>query len=208
MTVRPTVRPHYRETNVYSHTLQLIAHQFCDQLTAIDIKTGYLLTSITWPYHGLTCWPIEVEYFLKLSTDILSVSNDRRLKFIFSMIRMKYVVFMSLWPHTIRILISNWPRTQKFSQFFLKIRAGKTFSYHGHALVTLYVQFLCSDWSILTGEFMRKIYSASWKLFTLAAEADRVLCQLQWCFNCLFSLDVQNEIQLLSRAFCYSWLVC
>ena len=30
----------------------------------------------------------------------------------------------------------------------------------------------------LTGEFMRKIYAASWKLFTLTAEVDRVLCQL------------------------------
>ena len=27
-------------------------------------------------------------------------------------------------------------------------------------------------------------------------------------FNCLFPLDVQNDIQLLSRVFCYSWLVC
>ena len=27
-------------------------------------------------------------------------------------------------------------------------------------------------------------------------------------FNCLFALDVQNEIQLLSRVFCYLWLVC
>ena len=27
-------------------------------------------------------------------------------------------------------------------------------------------------------------------------------------FNCLFPLDVQNEIQLLSGVFCYSWLVC
>ena len=27
-------------------------------------------------------------------------------------------------------------------------------------------------------------------------------------FNCLFPLDVQNEIQLLSTVFCYSWLVC
>ena len=27
-------------------------------------------------------------------------------------------------------------------------------------------------------------------------------------FNCLFPLDVQNEIQLLSKVFCYSWLVC
>ena len=38
-----------------------IAHQCCDQLTAV--KTGYPLTSITWPYHGLRCRPIEVEYF-------------------------------------------------------------------------------------------------------------------------------------------------
>ena len=30
----------------------------------------------------------------------------------------------------------------------------------------------------LTGEFMRKIYAASWILFTLTAEADRVLYQL------------------------------
>ena len=30
----------------------------------------------------------------------------------------------------------------------------------------------------LTGEFMRKIYAASWNLFPLTAEADRVLCQL------------------------------
>ena len=30
----------------------------------------------------------------------------------------------------------------------------------------------------LTGEFMGKIYAASWILFTLKAEADRVLCQL------------------------------
>ena len=27
-------------------------------------------------------------------------------------------------------------------------------------------------------------------------------------FNCLFPLGVQNEIQLLSGVFCYSWLVC
>ena len=27
-------------------------------------------------------------------------------------------------------------------------------------------------------------------------------------FNCLLPLDVQNEIQLLSRVFCYLWLVC
>ena len=27
-------------------------------------------------------------------------------------------------------------------------------------------------------------------------------------FYCLFPPDVQNEVQVLSRVFCYSWLVC
>ena len=35
----------------------------------------------------------------------------------------------------------------KIHPLFFKIKAGKAFSYHGHALVTLYVQFLYSDWS-------------------------------------------------------------
>ena len=39
------------------------------------------------------------------------------------------------------------------------------------------------------------------------------LCVNLWLFKLSFSsvfncLDVQNEIQLLSRVFCYSWLVC
>ena len=47
-------------------------------------------------------------------------------------------------------LLRFWFQTElgrENSASFLKIQAGKTFSYHGHALVTLYVQFLCSDWS-------------------------------------------------------------
>ena len=35
----------------------------------------------------------------------------------------------------------------KIQPVFLKVEAVKTLSYHGHALVTLYVQFLYSDWS-------------------------------------------------------------
>ena len=41
-----------------------IAHQCCDQLTAV--KTGYPLTSLTWPYRGLRCRPIEVEYLFEV----------------------------------------------------------------------------------------------------------------------------------------------
>ena len=36
--------------------------------------------------------------------------------FITLKIHLKYVVFMSLWPRTINILSSNWPRTQKSCQ--------------------------------------------------------------------------------------------
>ena len=105
----------------------------------------------------------------------------------------------------IKILISNWPRTRKFSQL---LQAGKTvafdFVHHSHALVTLYVQFLCSDWSKfdLTGKFMRKIYIASWILFPLTAEADRVLCQLvmfltfffHWMYKMKFSCYQESSV--------------
>ena len=47
----------------------------------------------------------------------------------------------------------------------ITIQAGKTvafdFAHHDYALVTLFIHFLCCDWSNLTGEFMRKIYAAS-----------------------------------------------
>ena len=78
---------------------------------------------------------------------------------------MKYVVY---FPHTIKILISNWPRTQKFSQL---LKARKTdsldFAHHDHSLVTVFVQFYAVIAQNLTGEFIRKIYAASWILFTL-----------------------------------------
>ena len=120
---------------------------------------------------------------------------------------MIYVVSMSLNSALLRF----WFKTdlgRKNSASYLTIQAVKTFSYHGHALVTLYVQFLCSDWS----KFDRWVYaenlcsilklvnfdSWSWQSFVSTCDV----------FNCLFPLDVQNEIQLLSRVFCYSWLVC
>ena len=123
-------------------------------------------------------------------------------------IHIKYVVFMSLWPRTIRILISNWPRKRKFMQFFLQVQAGKTFSYHGHVLVTLHVQFLCSDWLKFDRwvqaenlcSILKVVYFDSWGWQSFESTCD--------VFNCLFPLDVQNEIQLLSRVLSYSWLVC
>ena len=125
----------------------------------------------------------------------------------FPKIHMKYVVFMPLWPRTVKILISNWPWTQKISQLF-KTTGGKDLFFHGYVLVTLYVQFLYSDWSKFDRwvhmenlcSILNLVYFDSWSWQSFVSTCD--------VFNCLFPLDVQNEIQLLSRVFCYSWLVC
>ena len=100
-----------------------------------------------------------------------------------------------------------WSMTQKFSQFY-ENTGGKDLSYHGHALVMLYVQFLCSNWSKFDRwvhaenlcSILEGVYFDSWSWQSFVSTCD--------VFNCLFPLDVQNEIQLLSRVFCYSWLVC
>ena len=111
--------------------------------------------------------------------------------------------------YTIKILIANWPRTRKFSQLF---KAGKTIAFdvahHSHVLVTLNVQFLCSDWSKLDrwvhAENLCSIsnlaYFDSWSWESFVPTCD--------VFNGLFPLDVQNKIQLLSRVSWYSWLDC
>ena len=112
------------------------------------------------------------------------------------LIHMKYVVFYMC--HTIKILISNWPRKLKFSQF---LQAGKTCQLLLTFLtkVTRWSRSKSNFYALigqnLTGELMRKIYAASWILFTLTAEADRVLCQLvmfltfffHWMYKMKFS---------------------
>ena len=125
-------------------------------------------------------------------------SNDCRL--IFFLIHMKYVVFYMC--RTIKILISNWPRKLKFSQFLQACQLLFDFSHQGYALVTLYVPFLCSDWSKFDRwvhaenlcSILKLVYFDSWSWQSFVSTCD--------VFNCLFPLNVQNEIQLLSRVFC------
>ena len=114
---------------------------------------------------------------------------------------MKYVVFMCC---TIKILISSWPWTQ-FSEL---LQAGKRFwllspwSQVGQDLPPI---FLCSDWS----KFDRWVHaehlcsilkldnfdSWSWENFVSTCDV----------FNCLFPLDVQNEIQLPPIYWVFGW---
>ena len=108
---------------------------------------------------------------------------------------MKYVVFTSLWPSTIKILISDWPRTRKFSQrrpFLTTVTGWSRSTSNFYALIG----------QNLTGEFMRKIYAASWKSFSLTAKADRVLCQLvmfltvffHWMYKMKYSCYQESSV--------------
>ena len=111
---------------------------------------------------------------------------------------------------TIKILILNWPRKLKFSQF---LQAGKTCQLLLTFLtkVTRWSRSTSNFYTLigqnLTGELTRNlcsilklVYFDSWSWQSFVSTCD--------VFNCLFPLNVQSEIQLLSRVFCYSWLVC
>ena len=193
MTVhRPPVRPHHRETNVQCHFFLAnlgaqensycthIAHQCCDQLTAV--KTGYPLTSITWPYRGLRCRPIEVEYFFEvIRWQITSFKWSQAQVYFFQWFIWNMLCLCHYGPALLRF----WFQTdlaRENSASFLLIQARKTFSYHGQALVTLYVQFVCSDWSKFNTwvhvenlcSILKVVYFDNWR-------------------NCLFPLDVQMK---------------
>ena len=109
---------------------------------------------------------------------------------LFVLIHMIYVVFMSLNSALLRF----WFKTdlgRKNSASYLTIQAVKTFSYHGHSLVTLYVQFLCSDFSKIDRwvyaenlcSILELVNFDSWSWQSFVATCD--------VFNCLFPLDVQ-----------------
>ena len=109
-------------------------------------------------------------------------------------------------------LLTFWFQTdlgREKSTSYLKIQVGRRdafhFSHHSHPLVTLYVQFLCSDWSKFDRwihaedlySILKLVYFDSWNWQSFVSTCD--------VFNCLFPLDGQNEIQLLSRVSCCSW---
>ena len=155
---------------------------------------------IRWPVSpdrtaGSSVDPSKSSTFLKLSADKLIVSNDRRFKFFFFPWFIRNVLcFCHFGPALSRFWFQTHLRREN-SASFLKIQAGRPFL----TMVTRWSRSTSNFCTLidqnLTGVFMRKIHTASWKLFALTA--DRVLCQLD------FALDVQNEIQLLTRVFCY-----
>ena len=134
-------------------------------------------------------------FFWSYLLTIYSFSNDRRFRFF--KIHIKYVVFMSLSPSTITMLISIWPQTQKFSQSFQTTCGEDLFlpwSPVGHSPRSIFMLWLVKIWQVRSCvKFMQHILkfdcfdSWSWQSFESTCDV----------FDCRFPLDVQNEIQLL-----------
>ena len=84
-------------------------------------------------------------------------------------------------------------------------RQGSTvafdFSHHDHALVTLYVQFLCSDWS----KFDRWVHAENLCSVLKLVDFDSWNRQ-----SFVLTCDVLQEMKFswYQEVFCYSWLVC
>ena len=78
----------------------------------------------------------------------------------------------------------------------------------GRHLLLNFVQFLCSDWSKFDWWVLAENLCIILKLVYFDSWSWQSFVSTSGVFNCLFLLDVQNEIQLLWKVFCHSWLVC
>ena len=113
-----------------SHFLALGAQEKADCTSMLCLIDSYQ-NKVSADQYYLTVSRAQVSthqvrvFFWSYLLTTYSFSNDRRLRFF--KIHIKYVVFMSLSPSTITILISNRPQTQNFSLFFLKYRRGRPF---------------------------------------------------------------------------------
>ena len=148
----------------------LIAHQCCHQLRAV--KTGYPLNSITWPYRGLRCPPIEVEYFFEVI--LWQVTSFQMIAGLVYFLKNSYEICC------VHVTIAS-----PYQDFDFKLTSDARLvrSRDGHALRPIL-------------STLKLVHFDSWSRQSFVWTCD--------IFNCPFPLDVQNEIQLLSRVFCYS----
>ena len=134
---------------------------------------------------------------MKLSADKLLVFISSQAQVLYFFKFMKYAVFISWWPRTIKNLISNLPWTRKFSKL-IKNTGGKDLflprSRVGHALRPTFMLWLVKIWQVSSCgklcSILKLVYFDSWSWQSFVSTCD--------VFNCLFPLNVQNEIQLLS----------
>ena len=135
---------------------RIIAWPCCGELTAV--KTGYPLTSITWPYRGLRSWLIEFACFLKLSPDKLVVFKWSQAGFqLFKCTGNKVCLWAALW----KFWFQTDFRRRNSDSFY---RQGSKRQLALPSMVTLYVEFLSPVGQDLTGVHVENLCSIS-KLF-------------------------------------------
>ena len=105
----------------------------------------------------------------------------------FQVIAGSSVVFMC---RTIKILIANWPRTRKFSQLF----TGREDSCFW--LLTLYVQFLCSDWSKFNRwcSILNLVYFDIWSWQSFVSTFDVLTVFFHWMYKMKFSCYQESSV--------------
>ena len=150
--------------------------------------------------------PSRSSIFLKLSADKLLVFkwSQTQVWFVFKLIWNKLCLCaaqLKFWFQTDlgRENLASCYRQGR--QLLLSLLAMFTrWSRPGHVLRPIFMLWLVKIWQVSScGKFMQHLESCLlWQSFVSTCDV----------FNCLFPLDVQNEIQLLSGVFCYSWLVC
>ena len=178
----------------------------------INVVVNWQLSrqGIRWPVSpdriaGSGVDPSTTSIFWSYPPTIHSFSNDRRRSFLNSyQICCVYVTIAQHYYGFDFKLTSD----AKIQPVFLKYRRGRPF------LTTVtcwsrstsnFMLWLVKIWQVSSCvKFMQHILKVvyfdrwSWQSFESTCDV----------FDCLFPLDVQNEIQLLSRVFSYSWLVC
>ena len=175
-----------------------IAHPCCNQLTAVT--TGYLLTSITWPYSGLSIDPSRSSILMKLSADKLPVFKWQFFKCIECVYEphKRAALFTILFQTDLgRENAASYYR-REITFIAMATRWSRSMS-NFNALI---------GQNLIKGELMRKIYAASGNLFTDSWSWWNFVPSSADVFNRFFPVEVKNEIQLLSRFLCYSWLFC
>ena len=149
-------------------------------------QKGDPLISITWPYRGLRCRPIGVEYLFEVIRWQVTCFQMIAGSSLFVLVHMKYVVFCMC--RTIK-MISNWPRKLKFSQFLQAGRHAICFwlfsprSRVGHALRPIFMLCLVKIWQVSSwGKFMHHLETCLlWQLKLTE------FCVNLWCFWLSFS---------------------
>ena len=109
--------------------------------------------------------------------------------------------FMS---RTFKMLISNWSRTRKFNRL-LHLHAGSSIAFdfsHCHALITLYVQFLCSDWSKFDRwvhaenvcSILKLVYFDSWSWQSFMSTCDVLTVFFHWMYKMKYSCYQESSV--------------